>query len=65
MRWGVFDGTAQQFRMIVLGKRAQRFVIHDGDTIYSEGVDRTLEAMGLTVLKTRCTFHKRMRSANV
>jgi putative transposase len=46
------DWTAQQFRMIVLGKQAQRFVIHDRDTIYSEGVDRTLEAMGLTVLKT-------------
>jgi putative transposase len=27
-------------------------VIHDRDAIYSEGVDRTLEAMGLTVLKT-------------
>jgi hypothetical protein len=46
------DWTAQQFRMIVLGKQAQRFVIHDRDTIYSDGVDRTLEAMGLTVLKT-------------
>ena len=29
-----------------------RFVIHDRDTIYSDGVDRTLEAMGLTVLRT-------------
>jgi putative transposase len=38
--------------MIVLGDPAQRFVIHDRDTIYSEGVDRTLEAMGLTVLNT-------------
>jgi len=27
-------------------------VIHDRDTIYAEGVDRTLEAMGLAVLKT-------------
>jgi transposase InsO family protein len=27
-------------------------VIHDRDTIYSDGVDRTLEAMGLEVLKT-------------
>jgi transposase InsO family protein len=31
---------------------AHRFVIHDRDTIYSEGVDHTLEAMGLAVLKT-------------
>ena len=30
----------------------QRFVIHDRDSIYSEGVDGTLAAMGLTVLKT-------------
>ena len=46
------DWTAQQFRMIVPGDQAHRFVIHDRDTIYSERVDRTLEAMGLTVLKT-------------
>jgi putative transposase len=46
------DWTAQQFRMIVRGDQAHRFVIHDHDPIYSEGVDRTLEAMGLTVLKT-------------
>jgi putative transposase len=46
------DWTAQQFRMIVPGDQAHRFVIHDRDTIYANGVDRTLEAMGLTVLKT-------------
>jgi hypothetical protein len=46
------DWTAQQFRMIVPGDQGHRFVIHDRDTIYSEGVDRTLEAMGLAVLKT-------------
>jgi hypothetical protein len=46
------DWTAQQFRMIVRGDQAHRFVIHDRDTIYSAGVDRTLEAMGLLVLKT-------------
>jgi transposase InsO family protein len=44
--------TAQQFRLIFSGDHAHRFVIHDRDTIYSEGVDRTLEAMGRTVLKT-------------
>jgi putative transposase len=38
--------------MIALGDQAHRFVIHDRDGIYSEGVDRTLAAMGLTVLKT-------------
>jgi transposase InsO family protein len=46
------DWSAQQFRMIVSGDQVHRFMIHDRDTIYSEGVDRTLEAMGLTVLKT-------------
>jgi putative transposase len=44
--------TAQQFRMIVAGDEAYRYVIHDRDSIYSEGVDRTLAAMGLTVLRT-------------
>ena len=46
------EWTAQQFRMIVAGDQPHRFVIHDRDTIYSEDVDRTLVAMGLTVLKT-------------
>src|SRR5262249_31342016 len=45
------DWTAQQFRMVVPGDQAHRFVIHDRDTIYSEGVDRTLEAMGLAVFE--------------
>jgi transposase InsO family protein len=46
------DWTAQQFRMIVPGDQRHRFVIHDRDAIYAEGVDRTLEALGLEVLKT-------------
>jgi transposase InsO family protein len=46
------EWTAQQFRMVVPGDQTHRFVIHDRDTIYSKGVDRTLEAMGLAVLKT-------------
>jgi transposase InsO family protein len=46
------DWTAQQFRMTVSGNGQHRFVIHDRDDIYSEGVDRTVAAMGLTVLKT-------------
>jgi transposase InsO family protein len=46
------DWTAQQFRMIVRDDQGHRFLIHDRDTIFSEGVDRTLEAMGLEVLKT-------------
>jgi transposase InsO family protein len=46
------DWTAHQFRLIVSGDRPHRMVIHDRDSIYSEGVDRTLAAMGLTVLQT-------------
>jgi putative transposase len=46
------DWTAPQFRMIVPGDQPHRFVIHDRDTIYSEGVDGTLTALGLRVLKT-------------
>jgi putative transposase len=46
------EWTAQQFRMVVTGDRLHRFVVHDHDSIYSEGVDRTIAAMGLTVLKT-------------
>jgi transposase InsO family protein len=38
--------------MIVPGDQGYRFVVHDRDTIYSTGVDRTLEAMGLAVLRT-------------
>lgn len=46
------EWTAQQFRMIVTGDQPHRFVIHDRDTIFSEGVGATLAAMGLTVLTT-------------
>jgi hypothetical protein len=46
------DWTAQQSRMIIPGDQPHRYVIHDRDSIYSEGVDRTLVAMGLRVLRT-------------
>ena len=38
--------------MAVLGEQPYRWVIHDRDTIYTEGVDRTIGTLGLTVLKT-------------
>ena len=44
------EWTVQQLRMVVAGDAPHRFVIHDRDSIYAEGVDRT--TMGLTVLKT-------------
>ncbi len=56
--------TAQQFRMIVAGDEAHRYVIHDRDSIYSEGVDCTLGAMGLTVLRTRFGHRRRMPFAS-
>jgi putative transposase len=57
LHWNVTDHptaewTAQQFRMVVSPEQPHRFVVHDHDSIYSEGVDRTLATMGLTVLKT-------------
>jgi transposase InsO family protein len=57
LHWNVTDHptagwTAQQFRMVVSGDQPHRWLIHDRDSIYSEGVDATLAAMGLTILKT-------------
>jgi transposase InsO family protein len=46
------EWTAQQFRMVMSGEEAHRFLIHDHDSIYSDGADRTIAAMGLTILKT-------------
>ena len=46
------DWTAQQFRMVVSGDQPHRWIIHDRDSIYSDGVDATVAAMGLTILKT-------------
>ena len=38
--------------MVVTGEQPYRWIIHDRDSIYSEGVDATVAAMGLTILKT-------------
>jgi transposase InsO family protein len=46
------EWTAQQFRMVISGEEPHRFLIHDRDSIYSDCVDRTIAAMGLTILKT-------------
>jgi putative transposase len=46
------DWTAQQFRMVMSGDGPHRFLIHDHDSIYSADADRTIAAMGLTILKT-------------
>lgn len=44
--------TLQQFREVISGEQPQRFLIHDRDKIYSRDLDKALEAMGLTILKT-------------
>ena len=46
------EWTAQQFRLVMTGDGPHRFIIHDHDSIYSADVDRTIAAMGLTILKT-------------
>jgi putative transposase len=46
------DWTVQQFRMVLSGEQFHRRIIHDRDSIYSEGVDATLAAIGLTILRT-------------
>ena len=38
--------------MLIAGDEPHRFLIHDRDSIYSDGADRTIGAMGLTILKT-------------
>jgi len=38
--------------MVMSGDGSHRFLIHDRDSIYSADVDRTIAAMGLTILKT-------------
>jgi hypothetical protein len=57
------EWTAQQFRMIVPGDQRHRFVIHDRDTIYSEGVDRPSRRWVWKFSRHRLAFHKRTPSA--
>ncbi len=38
--------------MLISGDEPHRFLIHDRDSIYSVEVDRTITAIGLTILKT-------------
>jgi transposase InsO family protein len=40
------------FRECVAGDEGYRFIIHDRDSIYSQGLDASLETLGLEVLKT-------------
>ena len=44
--------VVQQFRTCVTGESTHRFMVHDRDSIYSEGVDLALRTMELRVRKT-------------
>ncbi|MGH7870202.1 MAG: integrase core domain-containing protein, partial [Candidatus Dormibacteraceae bacterium] len=46
------DWTLQQFRAAISGEQAQRFLIHDRDSIYTADLDAALRAMDLTIMKT-------------
>lgn len=46
------EWTLQQFREVITGEKAYRFLIYDRDRIYSFQFDAGLKAMGLGILKT-------------
>ena len=46
------DWTVQQLREALPGDHTYRYVIHDRDRIYSKELDRIIEALGVTVLRT-------------
>jgi transposase InsO family protein len=46
------EWTLQQFREVISEQPAQRFLIHDRDSIYSVDLDVALECMGIRILKT-------------
>ena len=46
------EWTLQQFREVISGDKAYRFLIHDRDSIFSSELDVALKSMGLSILKT-------------
>jgi putative transposase len=46
------EWTAQQFREAIPSDHSYRFLIHDCDSIFSTGVNHTIENIGLKVLRT-------------
>ena len=44
--------TLQQFREVLTMPHAYRFVLHDRDSIYASGLDATVTAMGVRILRT-------------
>jgi len=46
------EWTAQQFRKAIRSDHPYRYLIHDRDSIFSAEVDRTVENLGLKVLRT-------------
>ncbi len=60
------EWTAQQFGMVMSGEEPHGFLVYDNDRFYSEHVDRTIAAIGLTILKTpvRNAFCERLIGTN-
>ena len=48
--------TVQQFREILAVPHTYRFILHDRDSIYAAGLDATVTAMGVQVLRTPVHF---------
>ena len=44
--------TLQQLREAIPSDHAYRWLVHDRSGIFSEGLDRSIEALGIEVLKT-------------
>ena len=60
-------GYADQYdfiNVLLSGDNPHRIRIHDRDSIYSAQVDRTITAMGLTILEARRGRREPMRFAN-
>lgn len=47
------EWTVQQFREAIPGGHANRFLIHDRDSIFSKELDKQVAAMGVKVLRTQ------------
>jgi putative transposase len=46
------EWTLHQFRQAIPSEHAYRFLIHDRDTIFSQGVDAQVKGFGLKILRT-------------
>lgn len=52
------DWTLQQLREVVGDEGADRYLIHDRDSIFARHLDNSIQALGLKVLRTPCRSPK-------